>query len=328
MRKLQKTLLPILLAVLLCFTGCSGTTADADNTPSTPSQTTTTSTEEPTPQEDTQPAPETIPAIDLGSIPAFSGEPYVAINNNIPDFTDADLITSSFEEYSNLDSLGRCGVAYACIGTDLMPTEDRGSIGQVKPSGWHTVKYDCVDGKYLYNRCHLIGYQLTAENANENNLITGTRYLNVEGMLPFENMVADYIKETGNHVLYRVTPIFEGNNLVANGVHMEAKSVEDNGEGILFNVYCYNAQPGVGIDYATGESWLDTGSEAETPSSSQSSSIENGEVTYILNTNSYKFHDPSCSSVDQMSDSNKEDFTGTRDAVIAMGYEPCERCNP
>lgn len=328
MRKLPKTLLPILLAVLLCFTGCSGTTADADNTPSTPSQTTTTSTEEPTPQEDTQPAPETIPAIDLGSIPAFSGEPYVAINNNIPDFTDADLITSSFEEYSNLDSLGRCGVAYACIGTDLMPTEDRGSIGQVKPSGWHTVKYDCVDGKYLYNRCHLIGYQLTAENANENNLITGTRYLNVEGMLPFENMVADYIKETGNHVLYRVTPIFEGNNLVANGVHMEAKSVEDNGEGILFNVYCYNVQPGVGINYATGESWLDTGSEAETPSSSQSSSIENGEVTYILNTNSYKFHDPSCSSVDQMSDSNKEEFTGTRDAVIAMGYEPCGRCNP
>lgn len=210
-----------------------------------------------------------------------------------------------------------------------MPTEDRGSIGQVKPSGWHTVKYDCVDGKYLYNRCHLIGYQLTAENANENNLITGTRYLNVEGMLPFENMVADYIKETGNHVLYRVTPIFEGNNLVASGVHMEAKSVEDNGEDILFNVYCYNAQPGVGIDYATGESWLDTGSGAESPNStSQSSSVESGEVTYILNTNSHKFHDPSCSSVDQMSDSNKEEFTGTRDEVIAMGYEPCGRCNP
>lgn len=328
MRKLQKTLLPLLLAVLLCFTGCSGTTADADNTPSTPSQTTTTSTEEPTPQEVTQSAPETTPAIDLGNIPAFSGEPYVAINNNVPDFTDADLTTSSFEEYSNLDSLGRCGVAYACIGTDLMPTEDRGSIGQVKPSGWHTVKYDCVDGKYLYNRCHLIGYQLTAENANENNLITGTRYLNVDGMLPFENMVADYIKETGNHVLYRVTPIFEENNLVASGVHMEAKSVEDNGEGILFNVYCYNAQPGVGIDYGTGESWLDSGSGAETPSSSPSSSVESGEVTYILNTNSHKFHDPSCSSVDQMNDSNKEEFTGTRDEVIAMGYEPCGRCNP
>nr|DAY90171.1 MAG TPA: DNA/RNA non-specific endonuclease [Caudoviricetes sp.] len=328
MRKLQKTLLPLLLAVLLCFTGCNGTTADADNTLSPPSQTTTTSTEEPTPQEETQPAPETAPSIDLGSIPAFSGEPYVAINNNIPDFTDADLTTSSFEEYSSLDSLGRCGVAYACIGTDLMPTEDRGSIGQVKPSGWHTVKYDCVDGKYLYNRCHLIGYQLTAENANENNLITGTRYLNVEGMLPFENMVADYIKETGNHVLYRVTPIFEGNNLVASGVHMEAKSVEDHGEGILFNVYCYNAQPGVGIDYATGESWLDSGSGAETPSISRSSSVESGEVTYILNTNSHKFHDPSCSSVDQMNDSNKEEFTGTRDEVIAMGYEPCGRCNP
>ena len=329
MRKLQKTLLPLLLAVLLCFTGCNGTTADADNTLSPPSQTTTTSTEEPTPQEETQPAPETAPSIDLGSIPAFSGEPYVAINNNIPDFTDADLTTSSFEEYSSLDSLGRCGVAYACIGTDLMPTEDRGSIGQVKPSGWHTVKYDCVDGKYLYNRCHLIGYQLTAENANENNLITGTRYLNVEGMLPFENMVADYIKETGNHVLYRVTPIFEGNNLVASGVHMEAKSVEDNGEDILFNVYCYNAHPGVGIDYATGESWLDTGSGAESPNStSQSSSVESGEVTYILNTNSHKFHDPSCYSVDQMSDSNKEEFTGTRDEVIAMGYEPCGRCNP
>ena len=329
MRKLQKTLLPLLLAVLLCFTGCNGTTADADNTLSPPSQTTTTSTEEPTPQEETQPAPKTAPSIDLGSIPAFSGEPYVAINNNIPDFTDADLTTSSFEEYSSLDSLGRCGVAYACIGTDLMPTEDRGSIGQVKPSGWHTVKYDCVDGKYLYNRCHLIGYQLTAENANENNLITGTRYLNVEGMLPFENMVADYIKETGNHVLYRVTPIFEGSNLVASGVHMEAKSVEDNGEGILFNVYCYNAQPGVGIDYATGESWLDTGSGAGSPNStSQSSSAESEEVTYILNTNSHKFHAPSCSSVDQMSDSNKEEFTGTRDEVIAMGYEPCGRCNP
>ncbi len=329
MRKLQKTLLPLLLAVLLCFTGCSGTSADADNTPNTPSQTTTAPAEEPEQQEDTQSAPETAPAIDLDSIPAFSGEPYVAINDNVPDFTDADLTTSSFEEYSSLDSLGRCGVAYACIGTDLMPTEDRGSIGQVKPSGWHTVKYDCVDGKYLYNRCHLIGYQLTAENANENNLITGTRYLNVEGMLPFENMVADYIKETGNHVLYRVTPVFEGNNLVASGVHMEAKSVEDNGEGILFNVYCYNAQPGVGIDYATGESWLDTGSGAESPNStSQSSSAESGEVTYILNTNSHKFHAPSCSSVDQMSDNNKEEFTGTRDEVIAMGYEPCGRCNP
>ena len=227
-----------------------------------------------------------------------------------------------------MDSLGRCGIAYACIGTDLMPTEDRGSIGQVKPSGWHTVKYDCVDGKYLYNRCHLISYQLTAENANENNLITGTRYLNVEGMLPFENIVADYIKETGNHVLYRVTPIFEGNNLVASGVQMEAKSVEDNGEGILYNVYCYNSQPGVGINYATGDSWLDGETTESQDSISQSGSSENSKVTYILNTNSYKFHVSSCSSINQMSESNKQEFTGSRDEVAAMGYDPCGRCNP
>ena len=201
MRKLQKTLLPLLLVVILCFTGCSETTPDTNNTLSNSTQTTTASTDEPSLQEDIPSTSEAASAIDLSNIPAFSGEPYVVINDNIPDFTDTDLTTSSLE-YSSLDTLGRCGVAYACIGTDLMPTEDRGSIGQVKPSGWHTVKYDCVDGKYLYNRCHLISYQLTAENANENNLITGTRYLNVKGMLPFENMVADYIKETGNHVLY------------------------------------------------------------------------------------------------------------------------------
>lgn len=328
MHKLQKAFLPLLLTVLLCFTGCSetaGTDTFSDNT----SPEVTAPTEETSQNDNIQTDTGNITSIDLANIPAFYGEPYVAINDNVPDFSDADLTTSSFEEYSNLDSLGRCGVAYACIGTDLMPTEERGSIGQVKPSGWHTVKYDCVDGNYLYNRCHLIGYQLTAENANENNLITGTRYLNVEGMLPFENMVADYIKETGNHVLYRVTPIFEGDNLVASGVQMEAKSVEDNGEGILFNVYCYNAQPSVGIDYATGDSWLDTGSSSEAPSNeTQTNSSESSEVTYILNTNSHKFHDPSCSSVDQMSDSNKEEFTGTRDEVIAMGYEPCGRCNP
>ena len=162
-----------------------------------------------------------------------------------------------FEHYSDLDSLGRCGVAYSCVGTELMPTEKRGSIGNVKPSGWHSVKYDFIDGKYLYNRCHLIGYQLTAENANRKNLITGTRYLNVEGMLPFENMVADYIKETKNHVLYRVTPIFDGNDLVCRGVKMEAKSIEDNGDGICFNVFVYNIQPGVHIDYASGDSYAE-----------------------------------------------------------------------
>ena len=166
------------------------------------------------------------------------------------------LTTTSFESYSELDSLGRCGVAYACASTDTMPTEERGTIGQIKPTGWHTVKYDCVDGKYLYNRCHLIGYQLTGENANTKNLITGTRYLNVEGMLPFENMVAEYVEETGNHVMYRVTPHFEGTNLLASGVQMEAYSVEDDGEGVCFNVYVYNAQPGITIDYKNGDSRL------------------------------------------------------------------------
>ena len=195
--------------------------------------------------------------VSMDELPAYSDSAYVEIDGNQPSLTDADKQeTEAFEEYSDLDYLGRCGTAYANVGQELMPAdgEKRGSIGQVKPTGWHTVKYDCVDGKYLYNRCHLIGWQLTAENANKQNLITGTRYLNIEGMLPFENMVADYVKETGNHVLYRVTPVFEGSNLVASGVQMEAWSVEDDGEGICFNVYCYNVQPGVEIDYASGES--------------------------------------------------------------------------
>lgn len=169
----------------------------------------------------------------------YTGEAYKIINNNIPEFVESDYTVDSFESYSDLDSLGRCGVAFACVGQDLMPTEDRGSISSVKPSGWQSTKYDIVSGKYLYNRCHLIGYQLTGENANKENLITGTRYLNIDGMLPFENMVADYVKETNNHVLYRVTPVFEDNNLVVSGVQMEAWSVEDEGEGICFNVYCY-----------------------------------------------------------------------------------------
>lgn len=190
----------------------------------------------------------------LNSVPEYTDSPYVIINNNEPAFTDSDMITTSFEEYADLDELGRCTVAYANVGKDLMPTEKRGSISSVKPTGWQSVKYDNVDGKNLYNRCHLIGYQLTAENANKKNLITGTRYLNVTGMLPFENMVADYIKETNNHVLYRVTPIFKDDELVARGVLMEAKSVEDNGDGVTFCVYCYNVQPGIVIDYATGDS--------------------------------------------------------------------------
>ena len=189
-----------------------------------------------------------------GDLPEFDGKPYVAVNGNEPEFTADEITDKYFEIYEPLDRYGRCTVAFACLGRETMPTEERGEIGSVKPTGWHTVKYDCVDGKYLYNRCHLIGFQLSGENANKRNLITGTRYMNVDGMLPFENMVDDYIEETGNHVMYRVTPVFEGDDLVARGVQMEAYSVEDEGEGICFNVFCFNNQPGVIIDYATGES--------------------------------------------------------------------------
>lgn len=260
----------------------------------------------------------------LEKVPAYSGSPYVEINGNQPDFSQDQETTESFESYSELDSLGRCGTAFACIGEDLMPTEDRGSISEVHPTGWVQAEYDCVDGGSLYNRCHLIGFQLTGENANEKNLITGTRYLNVEGMLPFENLVADYIKETGNHVLYRVTPVFQGDNLVASGVTMEALSVEDAGEGVCFSVYVYNVQPGVEIDYATGESW----ESGDSPESSQESAVESGEEHYILNTNSHKFHLPSCSSVDDMSEKNREDYYGSREDLIAQGYDPCGSCHP
>ena len=212
--------------------------------------------------------------VSLDAIPAYDGKAYVAVNNNEPFFTDSDMTTTAFENYSDLDSLGRCGVAYANICKDIMPTEERGKIGMIKPSGWHTVKYDVIKDRYLYNRCHLIGYQLAGENANPKNLITGTRYLNVEGMLPFENLVADYVNNTGNHVLYRVTPMFSGSNLVANGVLIEAKSVEDNGGGILFNVYCYNVQPGVGINYENGDSWLDGTVPQE--QSAQTGAAQNG----------------------------------------------------
>lgn len=257
---------------------------------------------------------------------AYDGKPYVVINDNDPDFTDADMTTTSFESYGELDGLGRCTTAFANIGKDLMPAEKRGSIGEVKPTGWQTAKYDNVDGKYLYNRCHLIGYQLTGENANEKNLITGTRYLNVDGMLPFENMVADYIKETNNHVLYRVTPVFSGDNLVASGVHMEAKSVEDNGDGVLFNVYCFNAQPGIAIDYATGDSHQDDSIVAD--ASKSTTAAEANVQTYILNTNTKKFHKESCNSAKSMDASNKKIYTGSRQEIIDMGYEACGVCKP
>ena len=279
-------------------------------------------------------------AVTLAEIPDYNGSPYVAINGNIPYFTDADLTTISFERYSQLDSLGRCGVAYACVGKDIMPTEDRSSIGQVKPAGWHTVRYDCVDGGYLYNRCHLIGYQLSGENANEENLITGTRYLNVEGMLPFENLVADYVQETDNHVLYRVTPVYDGNDLLASGVLMEGYSVEDEGEAITYCVFAYNVQPGVTINYATGDSELNSntsGSESVTQPAGEQISPTTSEQTngssvsvadYVLNNNTQKFHLPSCSSVDDIKLSNREDYHGSREALITKGYIPCKRCNP
>ncbi|MBQ7500805.1 MAG: DNA/RNA non-specific endonuclease [Clostridia bacterium] len=196
-------------------------------------------------------------AIDYPSFADYNGEPYAILNGNRPRFTDDELTTVSYEKYEDLDDLGRAGVCEACVGRDIMPTEPRGRLGSVKPSGWQTVKYDIVAGRYLYNRCHLIGYQLTGENSNVNNLITGTRYMNTQGMLPFENMVADYVKETGNHVMYRVTPVFEGDDLLAGGVCIEAYSVEDGGAGICFNVFCYNVQPGIVIDYSNGDNWLE-----------------------------------------------------------------------
>ncbi|MBM6722540.1 DNA/RNA non-specific endonuclease [Pseudoflavonifractor phocaeensis] len=256
--------------------------------------------------------------------------PWIVLNGNIPEFTEADLTTEAFETYSELDSLGRCGVAYANVGQELMPTEDRESISEVKPSGWINKDYgDLVDGGYLYNRCHLIGFQLTGENANERNLITGTRYMNIEGMLPFENMVADYVDETGNHVLYRVTPIYEGDDLVATGVQMEGYSVEDNGEGICYNIFAYNSQPGIAIDYATGDSWLDDSVGAvEGKTSTIITTEEPAVMEYVLNTNSMKFHYPDCSSVADMSAKNREDYTGTREDLLAQGYSPCGVCFP
>lgn len=254
----------------------------------------------------------------VNDVPEFNGEPYVAIKDNEPDFSPEDLTEKSYEKYSPLDLLGRCGIAIACIGADIMPTEDRGSIGQVKPSGWQTVKYDCVDGKYLYNRCHLIGFQLTGENANERNLITGTRYMNVEGMLPFENMVADYVKETSNHVLYRVTPVFKESNLVASGVQMEAKSVEDNGDGICFNVYVYNCQPQISINYKNGES---------TFLNSDNNNTSQG-IEYILNTNTKKMHRSDCKLASDIKEHNKAVSVESRETLINKGYSPCKNCKP
>lgn len=273
----------------------------------------------------------------IAEVPEYDGVPYVEINDNEPEFTEAELTTESYEEYSELDPLGRCGTAEACIGEDLMPDGEREDISEVEPTGWENREYDIVDGGYVYNRCHLIGFQLSGENANEENLITGTRYMNTEGMLPFENMVAEYVQETDNHVMYRVTPVFEGDDLVASGVQMEAESVEDGGAGICFNIYVYNVQPEIIIDYSTGANWADTDNGSEKTadiSAADDSDAENGEdqepkeQTYIMNKNTKKFHKPECSSVDDIKAENKSGFTGTREELIEDGFDPCGKCRP
>ena len=299
------SLICILLVLVLTFSGCGGSLFNGDIFPE---------------NEGTKYPTQVI--VSLDEIPEYSGNPYVAINDNQPSFTEDDYTTKAFEEYAELDNLGRCGVTYACVGVEIMPTEKRGDIGMVKPTGWVTAKYDFVDGRYLYNRCHLIGFQLTGENANTSNLITGTRYMNTQGMLPFENMIADYVKETENHVLYRVTPIFDGDNLVASGVQMEAWSVEDDGEGICFNVYCYNVQPGVEIDYATGKSWLD-----ETATENDDTSVDNN-AQYVLNTSSKRIHKPDCSGATSMNEKNKQVVKG-KDIkyYLQQGYEYCGVCH-
>lgn len=278
--------------------------------------------------------PQNPSAVSSGSVATYSGAAYVATNNNQPGFTaEQKRITKSFENYSALDSFGRCGVALACLCRDTMPAEgeERDSISNIMPTGWVQTKYDFVSGKYLYNRCHLIGWQLSAENANKQNLITGTRSFNVDGMLPYENMVADYIKETGNHVMYRVTPVFEGNNLVASGVQIEAWSVEDVGEGICFNVYCYNAQAGVSINYATGESSADGSIPVATTAAQTKAQTTKAPVTQALTSVSdtsrtvyttpsgKRYHyDPDCG--------GKNSRATTLNKATSAGYTPCQKC--
>lgn len=320
-------LLILLCALTACDLGSMLPPTGADITDNITTEAATTKRPQQTfiPQDGVEIPALTQPPFDLSAIPEYTGDAFVVINDNVPSFTASQYTNQSYEFYSELDALGRCGATVACIGLDLMPTDDREEIGSVKPSGWQSVKYDIVSGKYLYNRCHLIGFQLAGENANELNLITGTRYLNIDGMLPFENMIADYVKETGNHVLFRVTPIFVGDELVARGVHMEAYSIEDSGEGIAFNVYAYNVQPGIEIDYMTGQSCL---SGETLPPAETTGAPSDKDQTYVLNTSTKKFHYETCSYATDMSEANKEVFTGDREDLIADGYEPCGRCKP
>ena len=266
--------------------------------------------------------------IDLDSIPEYSGAPFVEINGNQPFFESSDKVAESFESYSSRDSLGRCGVAFACIGIDIMPTDDRESITNVTPSGWeyngvsNNKKYD---GEYIYNRCHLIGFQLAGENDNEKNLITGTRYMNIEGMLPFETAVKEYVERTENHVLYRVTPLYDGLNLVASGVLMEALSMEDGGRGLSFCIYAYNVKPGVTINYYTGQN---AAAGQDIPSAEEDSTDTSAKQLYILNTSSKKFHYPNKSCSESISEKNRAEREATRDELVLEGYEPCGSCKP
>ena len=347
--RILSAILSLLLAAFL-LAGCSGAASNNSSTQANNSKNAQNAQNE----QNAQSAQSTQNSVaDPKALPEYSGTPYTEVNGNQPTFSEADKSRGAFEEYSELDSLGRCGVAFARIGTDTMPTEKRGAIGSVKPTGWHTVRYNgVVEGNYLYNRCHLIGYQLAGENANTKNLITGTRYLNTQGMLPFEDKVAEYVKATGNHVLYRVTPIFEGEDLVADGVQMEAWSLEDAGVGVCFNVYCYNVQPGTQINYVTGDSQLaenaesvaaaagsagDTASDASgaggegaasSTEATQDAPSDGTQGTYVLNTKSMKFHKPECSSVSTIKDVNKQDYSGARQDLIDEGYSPCGECKP
>lgn len=251
----------------------------------------------------------------LSDVPEYGSSPYAAVNGGKPYFTASETVATSYEYYSRLDKYGRCGTAVACIGTDLMPTEDREYIGLVKPTGWRADRYEFVDGEYLFNRCHLIGFQLSGENANEKNLITGTRYLNVEGMLPFENLIAEYVRKTNNHVMYRVTPVFEDDDVLARGVLMEAVSAEDGGEGLCFCVFVYNVQPGVDINYSTGENH-------------SSNDYGQKEDDYVINVKSGKFHRLTCKYAKDISESNAEYFHGTKQYLTERGYTACGYCKP
>ena len=255
----------------------------------------------------------------LDMIPDYSGQPYADVNDDVPFFRDEEMTTKSFEKYGTFDVLGRCTAATACVGPETMPKEERAErLSEVTPTGWRQARYEGIEKEYLYHRCHLIGFQLTGENANELNLITGTQYMNVEGMLPFENSVAEYVKGTGHHVMYRVTPIFRGEELLCRGVLMEARSVED--PLVQFCVFCYNVQPGIVLDYATGENRAEDAEEDE--------DAECEEHDYVLNTKSKKFHRPSCDAVKKMKEKNRKDVMSTREDLLDAGYDPCGMCRP